>query len=120
MKKRLWLWFLIWTVPFAFLTLWFSPILGLGLIGFFTLYAMLAWRRTGYSNKFAVFKAAIKDSQPLAELVLAGLLVLVLLLAAYQTPSEAFLVLIALVPLMAAMAFPDDGAKAFAAKGKKK
>ncbi|MBI5226666.1 hypothetical protein HY994_05550 [Candidatus Micrarchaeota archaeon] len=119
MKKRLWLWFLVCTIPFVLLTLWVSPLLGLGLVGFFSLYALLAWRRTGYTNRFMVFKEAIKDSQPLAELMLAGLLVLLLLLAAYRTPGEAFLVLIALVPLLAAMAFPDDGAKAFAAKGKK-
>ena len=119
MQKRWWLWFLVWTLPFLVLTLYVSPALGASVIGFFLLYGVLAWRRTGYTNKLAVFKAAVKDPQPLAELSLAAVIVLLFLFAAYPTPGESLIVLIALIPLLAAMAFPDDGAKAFAAKPNK-
>ncbi len=107
MKKRLWLWFLAWTVPFLALTLWFAPLLGMGLVGFFALYALLAWRSTGYARNLKQFKEALKNPKPLAEIGLVGLLVLLFLLAAYRQPDQSFLVLVALIPLLAAMAFPE-------------
>lgn len=120
MKKRWWLWFFAWTLPFLALTFYASQMLGASVVGFFLLYGLLAWRRTGYTRNFKAYKEAIKDPQPLAELSLAAVIVLLFLFAAYPTPSESLIVLVALIPLLAAMAFPDDGAKAFAAKPKKK
>ncbi|MDP2717493.1 MAG: hypothetical protein Q8P02_01995 [Candidatus Micrarchaeota archaeon] len=107
MKKRWWFWFLVWTVPFAVLTAFFTPLLFLGLLGFFALYAFLAWEKTGFTKKFKVYKQQIKDPTPLAELSLVGVLVLLFLLAAVGAPETALLVLVALVPLLAGMAFPE-------------
>ncbi len=106
MKKRWWFWFLVWTIPFLAITYYASPGLALAIVGFFTLYGLLAWRRTGYTRNFKTYKEAVKDPQPLAELGLAGLLVLLFLMVAYRTPNEAFIVLAALIPLLLSMAFP--------------
>lgn len=106
MKKRWWFWFLAWTIPFLAITYFALPGLAFALVGFFVLYGLLAWRRTGYVRDFKAYKEALKDPQPLAELSLAGLLVLLFLMVAYDTPNEAFLVLAALVPLLLSMAFP--------------
>ncbi len=106
MKKRWWFWFLVWTIPFLALTFYSLPGFGFALVGFFALYGLLAWRRAGYTRDFKKYKDAIKDPQPLAELALAGLLVLLFLMVAYDTPNEAILVLAALIPLLLSMAFP--------------
>lgn len=106
MKKRWWFWFLVWTLPFAALTFVFAPLLFWGLLAFFALYGILAWERTGFTGSFKTFKAQIKDPQPLAELALMGVLVLLFLLLAVGSPSESLLVLVALIPVLAAMAFP--------------
>ncbi len=109
MKKRFWLWFLVWTVPFAVLTLFFAPLLFLAIVGFFALYAFLAWEKTGFTKKFRTYKEQLKDPTPLAELSFVGVLVLLFLLAAVGAPETALLVLVALVPLLASMAFPETG-----------
>ncbi|MBI4360790.1 hypothetical protein HY572_03380 [Candidatus Micrarchaeota archaeon] len=106
MKKRWWAWFLVWTIPFAALTLFFAPLLFWGLTAFFALYAVLAWERAGFTSDFRKFKEQLKDPQPLAELALMGVVVLLFLLLAVGSPSESLLVLVALVPVLAAMAFP--------------
>lgn len=107
MKKRWWFWFLVWTIPFLAIMFYAVAGLAFAIVGFFALYGLLAWRRTGYTRDLKTYKAAIKDPQPLAELGLAGLLVLLFLMVAYDTPNQAFLVLAALVPLLAGMAFPE-------------
>jgi|GEM_PF-2272599 len=119
MKKRWWFWFLAWTIPFLAITFYASAGLSLALVGFFALYGLLSWRRTGYTRDFKTYKEAIKDPQPLAELGLAGLLVLLFLMVAFDTPNQALLVLAALVPLLAGMAFPDP-VNAFAPKARKR
>ncbi len=110
MKKRWWFWFFAWTLPFLAITFYASVGLGLVITGFFALYGLLAWRRTGYTRDFTKYKEAIKDPQPLAELALVGLLVLLFLMVAYDTPNEAYLVLAALIPLLLSMAFPPAAA----------
>ncbi|MBI2445359.1 hypothetical protein HYV43_03160 [Candidatus Micrarchaeota archaeon] len=116
MKKRWWFWFLAWTIPFLAIMFYATPGLAFAIVGFFALYGLLAWRRTAYTRDFKTYKTALKDPQPLAELGLAGLLVLLFLMVAYDTPNEAFLVLAALIPLLLSMAFPPASAPKAAAK----
>lgn len=106
MKKRWWLWFLVWTLPFAALCFVFTPLLFWGLAAFFALYAVLAWERTGFTQHVTEFKNQLKDPQPFAELSLMGVVVLLFLLLAVGSPSESLLVLVALIPVLSAMAFP--------------
>ncbi|HLD76417.1 MAG TPA: hypothetical protein VI874_05320 [Candidatus Norongarragalinales archaeon] len=106
MKKRWWFWFLVWTVPFFVITAVFTPYLALGLIAFFVLHALRVWHEVDYAHDWRRFKEKLKDPQPLAELFLFGTVLLMFILALSNQPKETLIVLLALIPLLASLAFP--------------
>ncbi len=110
MKKRWWVWFLVWTLPFFLLTAIYSPYLAIGLLTFFGLYALHAWHALGYTRDWHKYKERLKDPQPLAEVALFGVVGLMFFLAILNQPDETLIVLIALIPLLAGLAFPSGPA----------